>query len=668
MYASTGDDRLKRKAGALVEELARCQAGSGYLSGFPEELIDRVTAAKRVWAPWYTLHKIYAGLLDMYTICGNAQALDVLVKAARWAKRRTDAMSADQIQAMLRTEFGGMGEVLRNLYAVTGDREHLVAARRFDKRSFLDPLMDHRDVLKGLHVNTHIPQAIAAAREYEISGDARSCEAAKFFWGQNVYARSYVTGGLSNYEYWQDEPYRMADQLGAESHENCCTYNMLRLTQHLFSWSADPRAMDYYERALYNGILPTQCPEDAGALMYYVPMRSGLFKIWGYADSSFYCCNGSGIESFAKSGAAVYARDSSGGIFVNLYIPSELSWPDRGLTLRQETRFPEKPATSLILTLARPADLTLKIRMPGWLSGAPSVRVNGRPLEATSGPSSYLAIRRTWQSGDRIDVDLPMDLHLESMPDEPAMCAVLYGPVVLAGALGTEGMTEAMRSGFLSEEVDRAASRSAAPKVPFFVADSKDPSGWIRRSGGDSPLRFRTVGSGRPSDVELMPFYSLFGQRYSVYWNVYTPDEYREIERSSAKLPDSVSDAVTVGEKNSERAHNFQAYRSERGLEHERAWVQSPQWFRYDLDVPEGSRAAVRCTFWGEDKDCAFDVLIDGREFASQELSGAEGAGFFEARYPVPPELLKGKTRVAVMFRAKEKKPTGRLFGLSAVR
>ena len=315
----------------------------------------------------------------MYTICGNDQALEVLTRAAAWVKRRTDTLSEGQIQAMLRTEFGGTGEVLRNLYAVTADPAHLAAARRFDKRSFLDPLMDHRDELKGLHVNTHIPQAIAAAREYEISGDVRSYEAAKFFWDQNVNARSYTTGGLSNYEYWKDEPYHMADELGAESHENCCTYNMLRLTQHLFSWSADPRAMDYYEKALYNGILPTQSPADAGALMYYVPMRPGLFKVWGYADSSFYCCNGSGIESFAKFGAAIYDRDASGGLFVNLFMASELSWPEKGLTLRQETRFPEQPGTSIVLTLTRSTDLAVKIRIPGWLSGSAAVRVNGKP-------------------------------------------------------------------------------------------------------------------------------------------------------------------------------------------------------------------------------------------------------------------------------------------------
>lgn len=662
MYASTGDERLKKKAASLVDDLAKCQAPNGYLSAFPEEFIDRVEAGKRVWAPWYTLHKIYAGLLDMYTICDNDRALAMLEKASAWVKSRTDKLTSDQIQVMLKTEFGGMGEVLRNLYAVTGDADVLAVARRFDKRVFLDPLMDHRDELAGLHVNTHIPQAIAAAREYEISGDLRSYEAAKFFWDENVHARSYATGGVSNYEYWKDAPYRMADQLGPESHENCCTYNMLRLTEHVFSWSADPAAMDYYERALFNGILPTQMPSDAGALMYYVPMRSGLFKIWGYGDSSFYCCNGSGIESFAKFGTGIYSHDNT-GVSVNLFVASELSWPERGLVLRQETRFPEEEGTSIILKLEKTTEFSLKIRIPSWVAGPAAVRVNGQPALFSSSPSSYLIAKRTWQDGDRVDVGLPMDLHLWRMPDEPSMSAIMYGPLVLVGAMGDEGMTKAMKTGYLSEEVDRSASRSAAAKVPDFVVADADPRAWIRSVEG-SPLEFRTVNAGRPADVTLVPFYKLFGQRYSVYWNIYTEGEWKDVERSARELPPSAMDAVRIGEKRSERGHDFQAYVSERGTDHGRPWVRSSQWFRYDLDVVPGAPAVLKCTYWGEEKDCSFTILLDGRELASGTLTGEAGASFLEAKYPIPDELLRGKTRVAVMFRARDKKPTARLFGL----
>ncbi len=296
MYASTGDKRLKEKGNQVVDALAKCQqvlGPNGYLSAYPEEFIDRVETGKRVWAPYYTLHKIMAGLFDMYMLCEDRQALDVLKGMAAWTKKRLDKLDDKQVQDMLRVEFGGMAEVLANLYAATGDPVQLALARRFEKRSFLDPLEDHRDELKGLHVNTHIPQAIGAAREYELTGEKPYYEVASFFWNQIVDARSYVTGGTSDYEYWRDDPYKLADQLSQESHENCCTYNMLKLTEHLFSWSADARYFEYYERAFFSGILPTHHPAVGGAIMYYVPLKSGLFKMFGVPDSSYFCCNGS---------------------------------------------------------------------------------------------------------------------------------------------------------------------------------------------------------------------------------------------------------------------------------------------------------------------------------------------------------------------------------------
>jgi uncharacterized protein len=260
MFASTGDRRVMEKGSRVVDVLAQCQhelGGRGYLSAFPEEFIDRVESGKRVWAPYYTLHKIMAGLLDMYVYCDNTDALDVLKRMAAWTKLRMDKLNANDVQEMLKTEFGGMAETLANLSAVTHDRTYLDLAQRFEKRSFLDALADHNDQLRGLHANTHIPQIIGAAREYELTGHAAYRRAASFFWNQIVDARSYATGGTSNFELWRDEPYKLSDELSQESHENCCTYNMLRLTEHMFSWAPDARFIDYYERALFSGILPT---------------------------------------------------------------------------------------------------------------------------------------------------------------------------------------------------------------------------------------------------------------------------------------------------------------------------------------------------------------------------------------------------------------------------
>jgi DUF1680 family protein len=514
MYASTGDEELKAKAERMVEELAKCQetlGPSGYLSAFPEEFFDRVEAIERVWAPYYTLHKILAGLLDMYIHCGSAQALNVAEKMAAWVEMRTDRLDEDHMQRMLdKTEQGGMNDMLSNLYAATGKTEYLELARRFDQKSYTEPLSNYRDELKGLHVNSFIPNMIGTAREYELTGDPVLSCIATFFWGQVTSARSYATGGTSNDEAWRTEPYKLASELGPDSHESCCTYNMLKLTRHLFSWSADPHYADYYERALFNGILSTQNPED-GMMMYYVPMASGLFKTFMTPRRSFWCCTGTGMENHAKYGDSIYFHDDE-SLYVNLFIASELNWGEKGVRIRQETNFPEQEKTFLVINVDRPVELTIHIRIPYWIGKEGYVEINGLKLETFSSPGSFLTLKRKWKNGDRIDVFLPMKLHLHPMPDDPKLAAVMYGPLVLAGQLGAVELPREEIYGKYGPTVDPVA-------VPSFWPDSDEPDSWIRPVDGE-PLIFRTEDAGQPEDVTLVPFYRLFGQRYAVYWNI----------------------------------------------------------------------------------------------------------------------------------------------------
>jgi uncharacterized protein len=669
MYSATGDERLKAKGEEVVSALAKCQQAlgtTGYLSAYPEELIDRVENGKRVWAPYYTLHKIMAGLFDMYAICGDKQALDVAVKMAGWVKMRTDRLDEKRMQDMLRVEFGGMAEVLSNLYAVTGDPDHVALARRFEKRSFLDPLIDHRDQLKGLHANTHIPQVIGAAREYELTGERPYFEAASYFWKEVVAARSYATGGTSNYEFWRDDPYQLADQLSQETHENCCTYNMLKLTEHLYTWTADARYMDYFERAFFSGILPTQHPEVGGAIMYFVPLKSGLFKMFGIPDSSYFCCNGSGIESFAKLGHSIYYHNED-EVFVNLFVASEVRWAERGLTLRQSTRFPEQHGTKIVLRLQQPEEFTLAVRIPSWTTKKFVLRINGRTQKVFPTTAGYVELRKVWRGGDVVDVELPMQLSLSRLSDEPSVSAILYGPVVLAGALGTQGMTREMEQGLATPEVERMVSQGAAFAPPTLVVPNADPNLWIRQVKG-KPLTFRTVGVGKPHDVTLIPFYEMFGQRYAVYWNIYAPYEWQALQDAAVVLPSGVLDRVTVGNEQSDRDHNFQAWRFEKGERMGRKWVKSPQWFRYDLSVEPNQAEFLACTYWRGDNDCSFDILIDGVRMSGESLTGGKDAVFVEKKYEIPNELIAGKKRVAIMFRGKENKPTAELYECAVIK
>jgi uncharacterized protein len=519
MFASTGDKAVKAKADALIGELAKCQSAlgpRGYLSAFPEEFFDRVEATRKVWAPYYTLHKILAGLVDWSVYGKNTQALAIAEKMAQWVKLRTDRSDDAHMERVLNhTEQGGMNEVLANIYSLTGKPEYLALARRFDEKHYTVPLSRHQDVLKGEHVNSFIPNVIGAAREYEMTGDPALRGMAGFFWRQVTGARSYVTGGTSNDEAWRQDPYVMASELGRDSHESCCTYNMLKLTRHLFSWEPRPDLADYYERALFNGILSTQNPADA-MMTYYVPMMPGMYKTYMTPEDSFWCCTGSGMENHAKYGDSIYFRDAD-GLYVNLFIASELRWPEKGLTVRQETRFPEEQGTTLVLTAAKPVTMTLRLRVPGWTAAGGAVSVNGKKLEAFAAPGSFLSIRRTWASGDKVRLDLPMELRLESLPDDTKVAAVLYGPIVLAGSLGSQGMTKDNVYGKYGPTGDPVA-------VPKLHVPSGDPRTWLKPVAG-SPLTFRTEGVGRPADVTLRPFYKIFDERYAIYWTVLLPGQ-----------------------------------------------------------------------------------------------------------------------------------------------
>jgi hypothetical protein len=531
LYASTGDQQAKSKADEMVAELAKCQEklGGKYLSAFPTSFWDRLDKRERVWAPFYTIHKIMAGMLDMAQLAGNKQALQVLDGMSAWAAEWTAARTHDHMQAILTTEYGGIGETLYHFAALTNDERWGRAGDRFQKKSFINPLASGRDELRGLHVNTHIPQVIAAARRYEISGDPRFRDVAEFFFHQVTQARSYVTGGTSNGELWLAPPHRLAAELplSVSTAECCCAYNMMKLARQLYSWQPDSRIFDYYEKLVLNHRLGTIRP-NKGYTQYYLSLTPGAWKTFNTEDQSFWCCTGSGVEEYAKLNDSIYWRDGE-GLYVNLFIPSELDWAEKGFKLRQETKYPEAQSTTLTVTAARPGALTMRLRVPGWLKSAPMVKLNGKALGASAAPGSYLALNRTWKAGDKIEMQLPMELHIEAMPDDSSMQAILYGPLVLAGDLGSDGLAEKMiigpnrprlapRPGQTGQFNPPPDAPPPAPeiKIPTFRAANADPNSWIKP--GDQALTFTTVGQAK--DVTLVPLNSIFDKRYSVYWQV----------------------------------------------------------------------------------------------------------------------------------------------------
>jgi uncharacterized protein len=508
MYASTGDEDLRNNGNTVVAELGKCQAAlqSGYLSAFPAEFFDRLRERQRVWAPFYTVHKIMAGLLDMYVYCGNEQALDMAQKMAGWTAGYTGPLSYELMQRILSTEYGGMGEVLCNLYAVTGKEHYLEVAQRFDKKWFFDPLAAHRDELKGLHVNTHIPQVIAAARYYELTGDQHYRNIAEYFWEEVVSERSYCTGGTSNGESWNTDPGKLSTELSPSTTECCCAYNMMKLTRHLFGWAPDARLMDYYERMLFNHRLGTINPED-GTMMYYLPLASGYWKTFGKPFDSLWCCTGTGSEEYAKLTDTIYFHNDD-SLYVNLYIDSQLEWPEKAVRVKQVTRFPEEQATTLTITGKNPTQLSVNLRIPYWVQGG-NVKINGAPIPAFASPSSYLMLTRVWKPGDKIELSLPMGLHIDPMPDDPTIQAAMFGPLVLAGRF--ESVAKEMTYG------DYEPKPGDQKKVADIVADASKPTAWIEPDE-KQPLLFHGVGQSQP--LTLLPLYQVIHDRYAVYWKV----------------------------------------------------------------------------------------------------------------------------------------------------
>jgi DUF1680 family protein len=524
--AANGDKEAKAKGDELVAEMAKCQEklGGGYLSAFPMELFDRLDRLSGVprdpnpnapvlpWAPFYTIHKILAGMIDMYQLAGNKQALKVAEGMAGWADDWTKSKTEEHTQQILRTEFGGMAESLYNLSAITLDDRWAAVGDRYTKKEFMNPLASRRDELRGLHVNTHIPQVIGAARRYEISSDTRFHDVADYFWYEVTSARAYVTGGTSNGESWQSQPRQLADELkrSVATAECCCAYNMMKLTRHLYTWTADPRYFDYYERVMFNHRIGTIQPQT-GHTQYYLSLTPGTWKTFGTEDQSFWCCTGTGVEEYSKLNDSIYWKDDQ-GVYVNLFIPSELDWKEKGFKLRQETKFPQEPGTTLTVTADRPAQVAVRLRIPDWVASAPTVKINGRVLEATASGGSYLSITRSWKTGDRIEISLPMKLRVEAMADDPTLQAFLYGPIVLAGDLGSDGLTDAMQTGPNAPRIRQAP----ALEIPEFTEMGADPAIWIKPA--DKALSFRT--NGQKTDVAMSPISSIFGRRYSVYWKV----------------------------------------------------------------------------------------------------------------------------------------------------
>lgn len=677
MYAATGDARFKERADYLVQEMKEVQDkhGNGYLGALEhgEERFGEVSKGNirsggfdlnGLWSPWYTLHKTFAGLRDAYRFAGNKTALDLEMKYAAWAESILSPLDEAQTQRMLNTEFGGMNEVLADLYADTGDKRWLTLSHKFDHHAAMDPLARGEDKIGGLHGNTLVPKVIGALARYVYAGDKADGQAARFFWDAVVAHHTFATGGHGKDEYFF-APDKIGDHIDGRTAESCNIYNMLKMTRTLFSLDPDAKYAEFQERALFNHVLASIDPND-GRMCYMVPVGRDVRHEYQAMFRDFTCCVGTGMESHALHGDGIY-YEAGDRFWVNLYAPSTAEWKAAGVSFVMKTDFPEGETAALKLTLSKPRAFTLLLHRPSWAGNGFSVRINGQAVRDVAAPGSYVSIKRTWKSKDTVSLLVPKTLRIEPTPDNPHRVALMWGPLVLAGDLGPE---------------QEARSRDAQAAIPVFVAAEQPLADWLKPDANSSGT-FRTVGVGRasdhdtPRDVTLTPFYRLHERAYSVYWDLYTPSEWKakaeeiaaEHERQR-KLKAATVSFVQPGEMQPERDFNQQGEETypERVLG--RPGRNGRKWFSFDMPVDAGHPLALVVTLHGGERRRAamFDILADGQRLVTQEVPKSSAAQFYDVEVPLPSQVVAGKQKVTVRFQAATNSEIATVFGIRVIR
>ena len=710
MYAATGNEEFKRRADYIVTEFKEVQdkRGDGYLGAIIDrdgidgrELMEHVSQGEikstgfdlnGLWSPWYTLHKTYAGLRDAYRFTGNKKALELEIEFAEWAERILAPLDAGQIQRMLNTEFGGMNEIMVDLYADTGDKRWLDLSYKFEHRSFIEPLKRHQDILQGKHGNTQVPKLIGSADRYAYTGNTGDIMAASFFWDQVAQHHSYATGGHGQDEYF-GAPDKLSDRVDGRTAETCNVYNMLKLTRRLFAIRPDAHYADFHERALFNHILASIDPED-GRTCYMVPVGRGVQHEYQDMFRSFTCCVGSGMESHALHGDGIY-YEVGDKLWVNLYAPSTAEWTEAGVNLKMETDFPEGESAILKLTLQSPKEFTLLLRRPYWAGEGFSVKVNGvavsenvidpfrgvpesgRLVPGRRGveySGTYVELKRVWKTGDTVELILPETLRLEPTPDNPQVTAIMWGPLVLAADLGPERVR------------GRGRDVSTEPlTIPVFVAAGQPVNQWVK-SVPNEPGHFRITEVGRDSlgadievEVDLVPFYRLHRRTYAIYFDMFSNPEWEEKKAEYAaeqerqrELEKATVAYVQPGEEQPERDFNFQGP--------DDTWTtammgrpgrRGRSWFSFDLPVEPDRPMILVVTYYSGERgrgEALFDILVDGELIGHQEVTRSSPPRFFDVEYPIDTNIVKGKKKVTVRFQATEGSYIASVFGIRMIR
>ena len=683
MYASTGNQEVLDRLQYMIDELEKAQdAGNGFLGGTPEskKLWNQISegninaggfSLNDKWVPLYNIHKTYAGLRDAYQIAGIEKAKDMLIDLTDWMIEITKNLSDEQYQELLISEHGGLNEVFADVYKMTGDQKYLDLAYHFSHQDLLQPLSDQNDVLTGMHANTQIPKVIGFETIAALDQNEDYHEASKFFWDNVVNQRSVAIGGNSVREHFHPKDDFSTMITSVQGPETCNTYNMLKLSEKLFLAEADEKYVDYYEQALYNHILSSQHPEKGG-FVYFTPMRPGHYRVYSQPETSMWCCVGSGLENHGKYNEFIYAH-SEDELVVNLFIPSVLTWKEKGVKLTQDNDFPAEESTTLKLELENSKEFDLKLRYPKWAKNF-TVSVNGNPVEISEQAGSYVTVHKSWNDGDLVKIEFPMQVSTAALPDQSNYKALKYGPFVLGAKTGEDDLeglfADASRGGHIA-----AGKKIPLSETPIFLIKNNASSIAQLVSRPGPAIEFKIKDLIYPEDFQdliFQPFYQIHDSRYVVYLPVETPESLKKIqqeqkqrEREEQKLEAQTIDYVAPGEQQPESDHFIKTENSNSGMNGERRWRDATGWFSYELKDEQNNAGKVQITYYGNDSGRMFNILINDIVIAREELKGGKGDVFFTKEYMLPKKIKEKKNRtLTIKFEAEENSQTAGIYGV----
>ena len=695
--AATGDAECRRRMEYMIGELQLCadanaknhpEWGKGYVGGMPNS--ERIWSNFKKgnfgvyfgsWAPFYNLHKMYAGLRDAWLYCGNEQAKTLFLGFCDWAIDLTAGLSDAQMEQMLGNEHGGMNEVLADAYAITKEQKYLDVAKRFSHRRLLTPMSQRVDNLDNMHANTQVPKVVGFERIAELSGDESYHNAADFFWDIVTGQRSLAFGGNSRREHFPSKEACTDFINDIDGPETCNTNNMLKLTEDMHRRNPEARYADYYELATFNHILSSQHPEHGG-YVYFTPARPRHYRNYSAPNEAMWCCVGTGMENHGKYGQFVYTHVGD-ALYVNLFVSSELNWKEKGISLRQETSFPYAETSRITMTQGK-GKFPLLVRYPGWVNpGQFEVKVNGQKVDIISGPSSYVTIDRQWKKGDVIDITFPMHNSIKYLPNVPQYIALMHGPVLLAAKTGTEDLAHLVAD---DSRFGQYASGKKLPinEAPILINNNIEAIANQLQPVAGKPLHFTLstkMVNGEWSMVnELIPFFELHDARYMMYWLALSEDSYKSYldglakqEQERQALEARTVDKVQPGEQQPETDHKMETDQSQVGNTNDTFFrdARDGHYFSYLMQTAGETDLSLRLKYWGvgEWKTHEFDIFVDDVLVQSVNNTGKYRISEFKYEvYPVPAELLKGKTQVRVKFVAKPRKQIGEIYEVRLIK